>query len=73
MRRDFPKEGNYALLSCIKRLFVGKSVCVCVCLVTTFLNCYKMANNGQILDFKVSMEASGQNASIYFFEIFLPP
>ena len=28
-------------------------VCVCLC-VTFFLNCYKMANNGWILEFKVS-------------------
>ena len=32
---------------------VGVSVCV-----TFFLNCYKMANNGWILEFKVSMEVS---------------
>ena len=29
-----------------------------------------MANYGQISDFKMSMEASGQDASIYHFRIF---
>ena len=42
--------------SYIKRLFVGVcvrlSVRVCVCLcITFFLNCYKTANNGWILEF----------------------
>ena len=47
--------------------WVGAPVRVCLC-VMNFLNCYKMANNGWILDFKVSMEESSRNASIYFFE-----
>ena len=42
-------------VSYIKRLFVGACVRVCVCVsVRNFLNCYKMANNGWILEFKVS-------------------
>ena len=32
--------------------------------------CYKMAYYGQISDFKMSMEASWQNTSIYHFRIF---
>ena len=55
-------KGQWVLLyliqltvSYIKRLFVGLYLCLCVCLcVTNFLNCYKMANNGWILEFKVS-------------------
>ena len=48
------RSGKGSQLNClsvtsyIKRLFVGASVCVCVC-VTNFLNYYKMANNGWIL------------------------
>ena len=35
-------------------------VCASVCLsVTNFLNCYKMANNGWISYYKVSIEAYG--------------
>ena len=34
------------------------------------LNSYKTANNGRILDFKVSIEAYGHSASIYRFRIF---
>ena len=43
-------------------------MCKCVSVsVTNFLNCYEMANKGWILEFKVSMEVSWQNTSIYFF------
>ena len=36
--------------------WVRLSVCVCICVSVChfFLNCYKMANNGWILEFKVS-------------------
>ena len=49
----------YSVVSYIKSGFVGGSVGASVGLcVTFFLNCYKTANNGWILEFKVSMEAS---------------
>ena len=39
--------------------WVGLSVCLWVrAWVTFFLNCYKTANNGWILEFNVSMEAA---------------
>merc|ERR1712237_50498 len=39
-------------------------------ILVNFTNRYKTANNGRILDFKVSIEAYGYNASIYRFRIF---
>ena len=48
-----------------------KALCGCVCLsVTNFLNWYKMANNGWISNFKVSIEAYEHSASNYHFRIF---
>ena len=38
--------------------------------VTKITNSYKTANNGRILDFKVSIEAHGHSASNYYFRIF---
>merc|ERR1712074_298176 len=39
-------------------------------ILVNFTNRYKMANNGRILDFKVSIEAYGHSASNYRFRIF---
>merc|ERR1712030_37094 len=47
--------------------YVSKYVHTCV---TNFTNRYKTANNGRILDFKVSIEAYGHSASNYCFRIF---
>ena len=38
--------------------------------ITNFTNGYKTANNGRILDFKVSIEVYGHSASNYNFRIF---
>ena len=49
---------SFANLKLKAASWVCGSVGACVRLSLFFLNCYKMANNGWILEFKVSMEAS---------------
>ena len=58
------------LSSYIKRGFVSTCVRAYVRMyVTNFTNRYKTANNGRILDFKVSIEVYGHSASNYHFRI----
>ena len=67
---DFGVQGVYgSVLTKCFNLFMGAYVCASVCAsvhlsVTFFLNCYKLANNGWILEFKVSMKCF----NLFFFK-----